>query len=356
MVRRHPCILLAVQCPKDRMWVEVAWSEQKSRPLAAGPSLPMRAVQAAMAAVEQRFADRIDLDRVYLTGLSMGGYGSWDLAMRDPHHFAAVAPVCGGGDEREAHRLLSLPVWTFHGDQDPAVPVERSRSMVAALRAIGHPVRYTELPKVGHDSWRQAYGQDGVIDWLFAQDRRRQARGNVRSFAIVPAPLRSEIRDGEFAARPGMRVVAGSQMVCGSMLAAELQRCLGAAVAVVADNPAPGDVVLRLASAGSAERSVDEGGSLEFGTIAEIVANDPAALARSCGAFVQSLGSLPGLRVPRGTAVCRPVGEDCLVLQLKGGDLPLGALQDAVRRASTVGIGAVYVSGDPSAALVGGLQ
>ena len=75
----------------------------------------------------------IDQKRVYLTGLSMGGYGSWDLAERMPQRFAALAPVCGGGDETKADRLAALPIWAWHGDADTAVPVERSRRMIAAI-------------------------------------------------------------------------------------------------------------------------------------------------------------------------------------------------------------------------------
>ncbi|MGE3172421.1 MAG: PHB depolymerase family esterase [Planctomycetota bacterium] len=168
--RAHPCWLLAVQCPEDQRWVDVSWGESASSPMPAQPSQPMRAVMAAM---EQVLAERpVDPARVYLTGLSMGGYGAFDLGCRWPDRFAALLPVCGGGDERAAPRLASLPTWIWHGDQDRAVPVQRSRAMAAAIRAAGGDVRYTELAGVGHDSWRQAYGDDGALDWLFAQRRQ----------------------------------------------------------------------------------------------------------------------------------------------------------------------------------------
>ena len=79
----------------------------------------------------------IDPARVYLTGLSMGGYGSWDLAERMPERFAALVPICGGGDEKQADRLVGLPIWAWHGDADGAVPVERSRRMIAAIKEAG---------------------------------------------------------------------------------------------------------------------------------------------------------------------------------------------------------------------------
>jgi len=115
-------------------------------------------------------AQPVDLDRIYVTGLSMGGYGSWDLAIRTPEKFAAVVPICGGGDESQAARLLGVPIWAWHGDADPAVPVERSRRMIAAIRQAGGNPKYTELAGVGHDSWNPAYRDPhGPIPWLFEQ-------------------------------------------------------------------------------------------------------------------------------------------------------------------------------------------
>jgi predicted peptidase len=101
----------------------------------------------------------------------MGGYGSWDLAMRMPERFAALVPVCGGGDPAAVERLRSVPIWIWHGDMDQAVPVARSRQMADALREAGIDAAYTELPGVGHDSWRQAYGSDGALSWMFRQRR-----------------------------------------------------------------------------------------------------------------------------------------------------------------------------------------
>jgi predicted peptidase len=93
-----------------------------------------------------------------------------------PARFAALAPVCGGGDEAQAGRLVGLPTWAWHGDADTAVPVERSRRMIAAIKAAGGMPRYTELKDVGHDSWHPAYnGPDGVLPWLFEQSRSTPA-------------------------------------------------------------------------------------------------------------------------------------------------------------------------------------
>lgn len=115
----------------------------------------------------------VDPKRVYLTGISMGGYGAWDLAIRHPEYFAAVAPICGGGLARMAGRLKDVPVWAFHGLKDDAVPEQESARMVEALKAQGGNVKYTVLPEAGHvEAWVHAYGEAGLFDW-FAQQRRQ---------------------------------------------------------------------------------------------------------------------------------------------------------------------------------------
>ncbi len=110
----------------------------------------------------------VDRSRVYLTGLSMGGYGAWDLAIRYPHYFAAVAPICGGGNAVMAGAMKRVPTWVFHGAKDDAVPESESARMVAALKAAGGDVKYTVLPEGGHvDAWVYAYGPEaGLFDWF----------------------------------------------------------------------------------------------------------------------------------------------------------------------------------------------
>jgi len=121
---------------------------------------------------------RIDPDRVYLTGLSMGGAGTWRLAARHPDRFAAIAPVCGRTDPRLAGNLRHMPVWCFHGDADPVIPVEESRRMIAALRKLGAAARYTEYPGVTHNSWDAAYGTRELYTW-FLEHRRRPVPASV---------------------------------------------------------------------------------------------------------------------------------------------------------------------------------
>ncbi len=95
-----------------------------------------------------------------------------DWAARQPDRFAAVVPICGGGDEKQAPKLIKLPLWAWHGDADKAVPVERSRKMIAAIKAAGGSPKYNELPGVGHDSWTAAYnGPENILPWLFEQKK-----------------------------------------------------------------------------------------------------------------------------------------------------------------------------------------
>ncbi|QDV11591.1 esterase [Rosistilla oblonga] len=176
---RFPCFVLAPQCPTGQQWVDVPWGDLKSTPMPEQPSRPM---QGAIEVLQKTLKEQpIDRSRVYLTGLSMGGYGSWDLASRHPEWFAGAIIVCGGGDEQQAAQLKQLPIQVFHGGADTVVPTQRSRSMVAAIQdAGGTQIEYTELPGVGHNSWSHAYSDAaGALEWLFKQSRQPIPSGSV---------------------------------------------------------------------------------------------------------------------------------------------------------------------------------
>jgi predicted peptidase len=104
-------------------------------------------------------------------GVSMGGFGAWDVVTRHPDKFAAAAPICGGADENKAPLIARLPVWTFHGDKDGVVKTKRSRNMIEALKKAGSTAKYTEYPGVGHDSWNKAFAEPELLPWLFAQKK-----------------------------------------------------------------------------------------------------------------------------------------------------------------------------------------
>lgn len=292
--QQHPCYVLAVQCPQDQQWVAVPWGEPHGRPF---PDEPSPALRAVVAALDEVLATQpIDRGRVYLTGLSMGGYGAWDLASRLPHRFAALLAVCGGGDGARAHQFVGMPVAVYHGEADPVVPVGRSRGMVDALRQLGLAVESHELPDVGHDAWRQAYGERGGLDWLFQQDQRQQGRGDWQQVPLVPAPDRAARRAGSFRLGPQARCRIGpGSASAGAVFVAAMRRRAGGELAL-ADGPAgPGDVEFRLDPALSGAIVLDAG------PVLRITAGDADGLARGAVAGWQLLQSHAGLGCPAGT-------------------------------------------------------
>lgn len=163
---KYPCFVVAPQCPKGKLWVDVDWSSLKhDMPEKATDAL--RQTMSIVESLEKNFS--IDSNRLYITGLSMGGYGTWDALQRYPHRFAAAVPICGGGDVKLAKRIKHIPIWAFHGDKDNAVPPERSRSMIEALKEAGGEPKYTEYADVGHDSWTATYKDPAMHAWMFAQ-------------------------------------------------------------------------------------------------------------------------------------------------------------------------------------------
>jgi len=115
-------------------------------------------------------AYKIDTKRVYLTGLSMGGFGTWSFAAAQPERWAAIIPICGGGDPKMAEKIKNIPCWAFHGDADTAVKVDLSRAMVKALEAAGGKPKYTEYEGVGHNSWVKAYDTKELYEWMLKQE------------------------------------------------------------------------------------------------------------------------------------------------------------------------------------------
>jgi predicted peptidase len=115
---------------------------------------------------------KVDKDRIYVTGLSMGGFGTWSLAAAFPDKFAAIIPICGGGNPVNAKKIKDLPIWVFHGAKDQVVPASRSEAMVKALKDAGaENVKFTLYPNAGHDAWTATYSNQEVWDWLLKQKR-----------------------------------------------------------------------------------------------------------------------------------------------------------------------------------------
>jgi predicted peptidase len=110
----------------------------------------------------------VDTERVYLTGLSMGGYGTWHMSMLYPDKFAAIAPICGGGNPRLTYLIKDIPIWTFHGAKDTTVPIKETEDMVNALKDIGSSVKYTVYPEAKHDSWTETYNNPELYEWFLS--------------------------------------------------------------------------------------------------------------------------------------------------------------------------------------------
>lgn len=163
-----PCFLIAPQCPEGKKWVEVDWSADTHMQ----PKEPSEPMGMTLGLIDQMQKDySIDPKRIYVTGLSMGGYGTWDIIARKPGLFAAAVPICGGADETTAPKIAKVPIWAFHGAKDQAVKVSRTRNMIAALKKAGGDPKYTEYPEEGHASWVPAYKDAEMMKWLFTQKK-----------------------------------------------------------------------------------------------------------------------------------------------------------------------------------------
>jgi len=164
---QYPTFVVVPQVDNPQHWVDVPTS-QGSYTLAAHPTDSLRMAKEIVDALLKQYPG-IDPYRLYITGLSMGGYGTWDAIERWPDYFAAAAPLAGAGDPSKATRLVNLPIWAFHGSGDGGVPVSGSRDMVQAIKfAGGHP-RYTEYASAGHEIWAQVYSTPAFFSWLFSQ-------------------------------------------------------------------------------------------------------------------------------------------------------------------------------------------
>lgn len=160
----YPCYVLVPQCPKGHRWVETDWT----LPAHQQPDTPSAPMQLLMQLLEEIDNDHyIDPQCQYVTGISMGGFGTWDIIDRMPNRFSAAAPICGGADTSTATNIAHIPIWCFHGDNDKAVMVKRSRDMHQAMERVDGKMKYTEYPGVGHGSWIRAYADPRLMKWLF---------------------------------------------------------------------------------------------------------------------------------------------------------------------------------------------
>jgi len=166
--KNYHCFFLAPQCATNKQWVNTNWGlgsyKQDNIPISEQLSMAMDILDS----IQKEF--KINSLKIYVTGLSMGGYGTWDLITRFPTKFAAAIPICGAGDPSKAFRIGTLPIRVFASSDDPTVPVSGSRDMVNAINALGQNNRsefYTEYTNQGHFSWVNAYNTTNLVSWLF---------------------------------------------------------------------------------------------------------------------------------------------------------------------------------------------
>jgi poly(3-hydroxybutyrate) depolymerase/lysophospholipase L1-like esterase len=164
----YPCFVVAPQCPANKQWVNTNWSLGSYSISTVAMSNELKMVKDIIETLQTQY--NIDASRLYITGLSMGGYGTWDFIMRYPGLFKAAIPVCGAGDPSKAELISTIPLRVFHSSDDNIVPVSGSRDMVNSIKAIGPNTRekfYTEYTDQGHASWNNAYNTSDLVSWLF---------------------------------------------------------------------------------------------------------------------------------------------------------------------------------------------
>jgi len=166
MMFRHPAIVIAPQCPEKQQWSSFSRGNMRLEP---APSKPMQLLLELIRKLSASMP--IDTNRIYITGLSMGGYGTYDAIERNPHLFAAAVPVCGAGDTTLVSSIKHIPIWIFHGAEDPAVDPIYSLYMLQALTRVGAHPGFTQYPEVGHFSWLGAYNDEQMFEWLFRQHK-----------------------------------------------------------------------------------------------------------------------------------------------------------------------------------------
>jgi predicted peptidase len=164
VMKMHRSIVLVPQCPSNMDWANISYEDMRLNP---SPSLPMKLLRELIDQTVQNLP--VDTNRIYITGLSMGGFGVFDALSRYPDLFAAAVPVCGGGDVSRAPSFSNVPIWIFHGALDDAVDSVHSQDMLIALTKAGGRPGYTQYPETGHFSWIAAYSDPMMMNWLYRQ-------------------------------------------------------------------------------------------------------------------------------------------------------------------------------------------
>ncbi len=171
---RYSFILLAPQCPLNKRWVNTDWT-LPSHTMDAEPTAEMKGVLWLIDSLV--YTGTVDKNRIYICGISMGGFGVWDALSRRPETFAAAIAICGGGDTKQAKRLKAIPIWAFHGKKDKLVQYKRSNDMYGSVkRAGGKNIILTSYANTGHGCWDKAMSTPGLFNWLFSKQNNGKAK------------------------------------------------------------------------------------------------------------------------------------------------------------------------------------
>jgi len=166
---KHKCFVLTPQCEEGEKWVDTEWTAA-SQTFNQIEDPYIHAVNSLLDSILKQ-NNNIDKARIYIIGISMGGFAVWDVVARYPSRFAAAVPICGGGDTSMAKYLKETPIWAFHGANDKLVLHYRSRNMVKAITNVGGKIKYTEYPDVGHNAWTYAMADIEMYNWMFGQKK-----------------------------------------------------------------------------------------------------------------------------------------------------------------------------------------
>ncbi len=171
---KYPAIVLFPQCPAEDYWAFEKRPENGFQPDAFPGKYPETGILSTICQMVEYYIanEKVDKNRVYIIGLSMGGMGTFDMACRHPGLFAAAIPICGGVNPERLKDAVQVKFRIFHGDDDNIVPVENSRLAYTALRKYGADVEYIEFPGVNHGSWGPAFNYPGFMEWLFSQRKK----------------------------------------------------------------------------------------------------------------------------------------------------------------------------------------
>lgn len=168
LFQKQSSFVILPQCPAGEKWVDADWTQLKST----FKDVPEKSMSLTIKLLNRILDNyKVDTNRLYVMGLSMGGFGTWDIITRMPDKFAAAVPICGGGDEEQAFKLSNIPIWAFHGSKDKLVNVSRSRNIISKVKTLNRDVIYTEYENVGHNAWSYAFKDSKLINWIYSKSK-----------------------------------------------------------------------------------------------------------------------------------------------------------------------------------------